>query len=310
MSTIQRFRLLPLLLAAAAAACAQQPTPAPAPTPAQPPQAPAQPPQAQAQPPQAQPQGDAAAQGRATAAAMLAQFAEQKVEVDLKAGTVTIPAVVNAPPDPIEYLLIHRTGKRHEAMFWTRSKPSVLNAALLLLGLVPGHNATCKEKDPAPTLEEIEKGADPLIVTPPAGQELWMTVSWKDEAGKVQEHCIEDFLVDLTAQAPVRDASWIYIGGRMASLYKGEPEEFVADFEGNLVSVCYLTPDNHLATMKHERARDDQNWWITDLLPPPGTEVRFVFHKEKSELHKAREKRLAEEDAQAKKDEAGKKDGK
>ena len=291
MSTIQRFRSL-LLLAAAAAACAQQPAPAPTP--------PAQP-----------PQGDPAAQGRATAAAMLAQFAEQKVEVDLKAGTVTIPAVVNAPPDPIEYLLIHRTGKRHEALFWTRSKPSVLNAALLLLGLEPGHNATCKEKEPAPSLEEIEKGADPLIVTPPTGTEIWMTVSWQDDAGKVQEHCVEDFLVDLTAQAPLRDASWIYLGGRMASLYKGEPEEFVADFEGNLVSVCYLTPDNHLATMKHERARDDQNWWLTDLVPPPGTEVRFVFHKSKTELHKAREKRLAEQDAQAKKDaEAGKKDDK
>ncbi len=35
----------------------------------------------------------------------------------------------------------------------------------------------------------------------------------------------------------------------MAKLYKNEPEVFVADFEGNLVSVCYLTPDNHLGTM-------------------------------------------------------------
>ena len=76
--------------------------------------------------------------GEALAKDLLTQFAEQKIVLDLEKGTMTIDAIVNAPPDPIEYVLIHRKGKKHEAMFYTTSKPSILNAGFLMLGLEPG----------------------------------------------------------------------------------------------------------------------------------------------------------------------------
>lgn len=260
------------------------------------------------------------------------QFAAEGIVLDAKQRTVTIPAVVNEPQDPIEYLLIHRRGKRHEAVFWTQSKPSVLNAALLLLGLEPGTNATYTEKNPPPTIEEIEKGADPLVITPPQGRNFWMTVRWqvpteqpvvekgKEPPTKPVEYCVEDLLLDLTTQEPVEDCSWVYLGGRMAQLYKGEPEIYMADAEGNLVSTCYMSPDNHLATMVHARARDDQNWWTTNKLPEPGTEVQFVFHKVEPVIHQERQKRIAalkkaraeaaaKEDAAKKAAEPGKPDG-
>ena len=227
----------------------------------------------------------------------LASFRKEKIVVDAKAGTVTVPAVVNPPQDPVEYLLIHRRGKKHEAVFWTPSKPSVLNAALLMIGLQPGKNATYKEKEPAPTLEEVQNGADPLVVTPPEGRPFWMTVRWRDAEGDRVEHCVEDMVLDLTTKKPLGACQWIYLGGRMAQLYKGDPEVFIADLEGNLVSICYLTPDNHLATMAHERARDDQNWWMTKLLPEPGTEVEYVFHSKKPKVHVERDRRLAKERA-------------
>jgi hypothetical protein len=231
------------------------------------------------------------------AEAMQQQFAAEKIVVDAKAQTVTIPAVMNQPPDPIEYLLIHKKGKRHEAMFITGCKPSVLNAALLLLGLPPGKNASTKEKSPPPSIEEIEKGADPVIVTPPEGTEFFVTVRWKDADGKPIERCIEDLVVDLQGQQLLQRGAWIFLGGRMAQLYKNEPEVFVADFEGNLISVCYLAPDNHLATLRHERARDDQNWWISKYCPEPGTEVEFVFSKQRPKLLDERDARLKEEAA-------------
>src|SRR5262252_6442978 len=89
---------------------------------------------------------------RKLAQAMQKQLADEHIAVDAKAQTITIQAVMNQPPDPIEYLLIHKRGKRHEAVFITNSKPSVLNAAFLLLGFAPGKNATAKEKSPPPTL--------------------------------------------------------------------------------------------------------------------------------------------------------------
>ena len=250
------------------------------------------------------PQGAEA--GRKLLAELQRQFDAEKIAVDLRAQTVTIPVVMNAPPDPIEYLLIHRKGKKHEAMFYTHSKPSVLNGALLLLGLQPGQNASYKEKDPPPTLEEVEAGVDPLIITAPEGMEFWMTVRFQDIAtGKQVEYCIEDLLYDLGAGTPIGATSWIYLGGRMASLYKGEEPVFVADFEGNLVSTCYLAPNNHLGTMKHERARDDQNWWLTTRCPAPGTEAEFVFHRHKPQLMQQREKRLAAERDNAKSERPG-----
>ncbi|MCB9877571.1 MAG: hypothetical protein H6835_08230 [Planctomycetes bacterium] len=253
----------------------------------------------------ATPQEPAAADGAALLKQMLDQFQKEGITYDKATQTVSVTATVNQPPDPIEYLLIHKRGKRHEAVFWTASKPSVLNAALLLLGLEPGTNATYTEKDPPPTMEEIEAGADPLVITPPKGRNFWMTVRWQvpteqavvapgeAQPTKAVEYCVEDLLLDLTTQEPVEDCSWVYLGGRMAQLYKGEPEIYMADAEGNLVSTCYMSPDNHLATMVHERARDDQNWWTTNKLPEPGTEVQFVFHKMEPVLHQEREKRIA-----------------
>lgn len=230
-------------------------------------------------------------------AELLAALKAEGIVYDGKQRTISLPVEMNAPPDPIEYLLIHRRGKKHEAMFVTKARPSVLNGALLLLGLQPGQNATYKEKEPAPTLAEIEQGADPVVVTPPKGMQLWMTVAWKDADGKQHEHCVEDLIIDLTTQKPVVGATWIYLGGRMAPINRNEPPVYVADYEGNLVSACYMSPENHLVTIAHERARDDQNWWLADQCPAPGTAMTLTFHRDKPKLVQEREARLEKEAA-------------
>jgi hypothetical protein len=260
------------------------------PKPPAPPSTPTQP------PPPAVPAVDPAA----VLAEVQQQFQAEGIVFDTKAMTVAVPAVVNHPQDPIEYLLIHKKGKRHEAVFVTKAKPSVLNAALLLLGLQRGKNASVTEKNPPPTLEEIERGADPVVVTPPQGEPFWMTVRWQTPEGKAVEHCVEDLLLDLSTQQPVADCRWVYLGGRMAQIYRNEPEVYVADLEGNLISICYLMPDNHLGTMVHQDARDDQNWWTTTLLPPPDTEVQFVFHRREPELHQQRAAKAKAKAAEAK----------
>lgn len=234
---------------------------------------------------------------RAAAEKLLAEtletFRKEGITWDQKAQTVAIQAEFIQPPDPLEYLLIHRRGKRHEALMITDAKPSVLNGALLLIGLQPGENADYKEKQPPPTLEEIEKGADPVIVTPPKGAPMWMTVRWKDKDGKDRELAVEDLLLELSTGKPMGAAKWVYLGGRMAPLYKGDPPVFVGDYEGNLISVCYMHPHNHLVTMSHERARDDQNWWVTEQAPEPGTKVEFVFHRIQPQVCIDRDARLA-----------------
>src|SRR5262245_45831539 len=59
---------------------------------------------------------------------LLESLKQLGVEVDMEKQTVSIPAWVNdpPPPDPIEYLLVHRKGKRHEAIFVTDVKAGLL----------------------------------------------------------------------------------------------------------------------------------------------------------------------------------------
>jgi hypothetical protein len=61
---------------------------------------------------------------------------------------------------------------------------------------------------------------------------------------------IEELLLDWHANQSVGHNSWVYLGGRMAQMYRNEPEVFMADYEGNLISVCYKYPNNHLLTNK------------------------------------------------------------
>ena len=235
-------------------------------------------------------------------------FEENGIRLDAKARTITVDAVVGRPDQPLEFLLIHQRGKTHESLFVCKAKASVLNAAFLALGYEKGENARVVDKDPLPTPEEVAKGAPIFDVFPPRGMNVWFTVRWKrvnEDGDEVQmEAPVEDLVLDLVTEKPVVDASFIYLGGNMAPMYRDEPPVFMGDYEGNLVSVVYKSPPNHLVTMHHERANDDQIWWQTELCPPIETPVEFVIHREESALHKARRARLEAEAAAAKKDEA------
>jgi hypothetical protein len=228
-------------------------------------------------------------------------FAKAGLTVDLENKTVALKAKMNRPADLLEYLLITRQGKGHEALLLAEVQPSVLNAALLALGLTPGTNVSFKEKDPLPSEEEVRNGVDWLIVTPPKGPQVWFTVAWKDAADKSRECALEDLVMDLATGEAMEDAQWIYIGGRMAEPYRGEAPVYIADLEGNVVSCCYLDPANHLVTLHHARARSDQNWWLTEACPEPGTELTLTIHTKKPKLTVAREERLAQEKAAGKK---------
>ncbi len=78
--------------------------------------------------------------------------------------------------------------------------------------------------------------------------------------------------------APVQGAKFIYIGGRMARLYKGEPPVYMADYEQNYVSNYYAKPDNQIITIKHKMGGYDDNWFPNEhLVPMSGTPVEFGF---------------------------------
>ena len=233
-------------------------------------------------------------------AEMLATFTKGGIDLDLKSKTLSIDVEVGHPGQPLEYLLVNPRGKAYEALLLTEVKASLLNAALLALGYQKGENARMVDKDPPPSMEEIEKGAPIADIIPPSGMSAWFTVAYKDEVGRQRELPVEDLIVDLTAEKPVEGAKWIFLGGRMGAPNRGDPPVFLADLAGNLVSICYLDPPNHLMTMSHQRAADDNNWWVDEKnCPKPGTKLCLTIHRNKPALLVEREQRRAKDEKRA-----------
>ena len=228
--------------------------------------------------PASRPASQPASQSAQVLQELVKQLKDKGVEFDAQAATVTIRGEILVTGDFLEYLLIGRTGKAHEALVRTDVKASVLNAGLMALGLTGGRNMDYREKNPPPTEAEVKKGADFVEVIPPDGPLVHISLEWQDEAGKPRRYRAEDLWIDVrTEKAPVK-SRWVYFGGRMAPLYRNEAPVFVADYEENLVSLCYMKPDNHLITIDHDAARDDKIWWPNiKLLPPRGTPVKMLF---------------------------------
>jgi hypothetical protein len=214
-------------------------------------------------------------------AQLVDQLKEKGVTLDVAAGTVAFDAEVLVTNDFLEYLLIGRTGKSHEALFRTQIKASTLKAGLMALGFQDGKNASYKEKDPQPTEEEIRKGVDPVEVIPPKGMRVYIYAEWKGDKGEPVRYRAEDLWIDVRSEQKIAGIQWIFFGGRMATIYRGEPPMFVADLEENLISTCYMLPDNHLITAEHKDARDDKSWWPNaKVLPARGTPVRLILSRE------------------------------
>lgn len=246
-------------------------------------------------------------------AEMMKTLADAGLVVDTRQKTIVVPAVMGRPADPVEFVLVHKRGKAHEALFVTDVKASILNAAFLLLGFTPGENAKSVERDPLPTAEEVAAGVPFADVFPPKGMNVWFTVRWKKvdaEGNEVgMEVALEDLILDLATQRAIEDVEWIYLGGNLAPLYRNEPPVFVGDYEGNLVSQVYRAPANHLVTVSHKAADDDERWWITETAPPPDTPIEFVVHKDKPKAHVERDERIQKRRAAekaAEKNDAGK----
>ncbi len=210
-------------------------------------------------------------------------LAKDGVDLDLKKKQVSVEGKIRIVDDFLEYVLTGPRGKTHETLVVVPSKGSSINAALLALGLKPGTNCKSVPILPKPTEKEYREGAPMNRLIPPKsapnkGSQVWLALSWKDAKGKTQTYRIEDLILDLQAGGPIKDVEWIYLGGRMAPLHRNEPPVFITDYAQNFVSAYYVFIPNHLITIHHKRAANDQNWWPNrTLLPARGTKVKIIF---------------------------------
>lgn len=182
-----------------------------------------------------------------------------------KTREIRVPTVVNIKQAPIEYMLVHETGKTHESVLRTAVSPSDLQVALLLLNYEPGtaglaHPDAPKDLKPLP----------PLPLKTPGANRLRITVEWK-EGGEVKRAPLSDWMLDVTTRKPPPDlAAWVFSGS-----YVGK-EGFAAQVDGSFIS-CYLDR-NAMINSPAKGNWDDVNWISNPAtIPEEGTEVTLII---------------------------------
>jgi hypothetical protein len=221
------------------------------------------------------------------AKAALARTLEQEgILLDLDIGAAAIPAAVLVRDDLLEYLLVGPNGASHESLFLTETRPSLLNAALLALGVEPGTNARW---EPVAGTEGEHRAL------PPEGDGFLLYIAWR-EGEEVYFYRLDDLLSNLATGRSMRRHRWVFLGSRFKSLKEGEPEEFVADLEGNLVNITFFFQGNTLLTAALPDCLE-QTIWVANpwLLPPRESQVQLVFAREPlSDLPAAWKSQLSE----------------
>ena len=134
-----------------------------------------------------------------------------KTLMDAGASTVTIPARINAHTGQVEYALVNRAGKMHEALLSTNESPFHIHLAALLVGLAS------PDQDAKPRAIEV-------------------LVEW-DSNGPRRSHRIED-LIAMEKDGP--------LGGVGESLERGDwyyggssvnAQGFAAENEGSVIAI-------------------------------------------------------------------------
>ncbi|MDF1799598.1 MAG: YdjY domain-containing protein [Planctomycetota bacterium] len=207
-------------------------------------------------------------------------FAADGIHLDRKAGFLAVETQVQVTNELLEYLLVGAAGAAHESLLLTESTPSLINAAILSLGLDQGQNARYEPIDPPPTEEQLRAGARSHDIVLPEGDGLLPYLAWR-EGPEVYLMRAEDAICDLAAGRSMRRHRWVYLGSRFAVLRGQEEEVYVADVEQNLINLAFFTEGNSLATAALPECQIQTIWRANPwLVPPPGAQILLVLSKD------------------------------
>jgi len=203
-----------------------------------------------------------------------AALGEAGLWIDLERGVLAVPVEVQIREDLLEYLLVGPGGAAHESLFLTRVRPSLVNAALLLLGVEPGHNAFVEEKAGA------TDGPPKREIHAPSGDGFYLYAAWR-EGDDTYFFRVEDLVANLATGRTLRRHRWVYLGSRFAALEKGQPEKFVADLEGNLINLSFFYQGNTLLTAALDECVEQTIWAANAwLVPARGEPVCLLFARQ------------------------------
>lgn len=187
------------------------------------------------------------------------RFAVGVVTIDRRLREITLPAEVNMVEGPVEYALVSKQGKIHEAVFATAAEARDLHVAALLLGVTPS-----SDLGPQNAAATVKRGAAVVI-----------TVEW--ERNGPTERIFLNEAVNLSdpstkaVSGNLPAGAWIYNGSRI----EGDGV-FAATRHGSMISI--IRDDDALVNNPGaSRDNDEIHTPNAGKLPPKGHPVRMVL---------------------------------
>jgi hypothetical protein len=185
------------------------------------------------------------------------------IEFDQKTREIRIPCKLNMREGPLEYVLVHESGKVHESLLSTAARPLELNIVLLLL--------SWKKSEAFFDFSEPDRGGVPVkkAKNPPASQ-VEVHVAWKDKEGKDQTCRVEQWMHQIEKRAKVTEVPWIYTGSIIM------PDgRWLAEDTGSIMAL-YVDPGSMFNNPREGNDLDDV--WIADPgVPEKETPVTVIF---------------------------------
>jgi hypothetical protein len=196
-------------------------------------------------------------------------FAGVVVKADEK--TVELAGKVCLREGWLEQVACSPRTREHEALVAIGAKPSEIHQAMLMAGLVNGHPGTW-------TMEGEE-----LKTNPPTGDALEVRVRYTDEAGKVVEHPVADWMRGQPGNHEFpKDKRWIFAGSKFVKnpKYMGEGEHYAADMSGSIVGL--VTFGDELVALSEVLSDQESvqapEWEVrTEAMPAVGTAVTLIL---------------------------------
>lgn len=221
--------------------------------------------------------------------AALEKLVMPKVKINVDEWSVDVEASVCEDYGLLEVVACVKDTRDHESVVRTEAKPSHIHTALLLLGARPG----------SPAMQQvIDQEAMRFRSILPSGSPVDVSLVITDEKGVAIERPINEFIVrgkdyDAVGQEVEKEGpkekfpthTFLFAGSvLLPPAEEGAPRQYVADTEGNVISISTFGDEVLCQAGIHDRGNETLIWQADDEILKPGNVIlRLRPHRPEGE---------------------------
>lgn len=194
------------------------------------------------------------------------EYELEGIRINAATREVRIPTKVELKQAPIEYMLVHETGKTHESVLTTAVSPTSVQVALLLANYQAATEGMLT-KVPEAERPKIWKEEPPAK---PKGNRVKITVEWK--AGEETKTApLSTWVQNIDTRKPPPDLdTWVFNGSYM------DERGFIGQAEGSIVAV-WLDRGALINSPAEGNWRDELWISLPANIPDEGTPVTVII---------------------------------